>query len=461
MEVLYGLHPVEEAVRSGSRRLDSVMLARERKDDRLERLAEACRAAGVRVSLESKDQLTRLARTDAHQGALAIVRERAFLGIEDLLSSKGRPDDASQHRFFLALDGVEDPHNLGALLRTADGAGVDGVILPERRSAPVSATVAKTSAGASEHVRIARVTHLVRSLEQMKKANVRLIVVGSPGCVDTDTFRKNPQLAEMYNATLASERDIARQVAQEQGVAFADVFTPMLDAMKKAKAKLGPAYDVAGGDGVHPNQNGHLIMAYAFLKALGCDGNVGAFTLSLNDNQAQASAGHEIIWAGNGRLLVESSRYPFCFFGDPKSPASTAGIVEFFPFNQDLNKLTLSVRDAKAQQQYKVTWGESSKNFSGADLTHGINLAAEFVNNPFSEPFRKVEQQIRRQQNYETPLVKQSIHGLIDLSRAAPEQDKLTSGVRSVLVASDDPLRQKAALSVQPVRHLIVVEEAN
>ncbi len=185
MEVLYGLHPVEEAVRSGSRRLDCVMLARERKDERLERLAEACRSAGVRISLESRDHLTRTARTDAHQGVVALVRERAFLGIEDLLNAK---TSEQQHRFFLALDGIEDPHNLGALLRTADGAGVDGVILPERRSAPVSATVAKTSAGASEHVRIARVTNLVRSLEQMKQANVWVLGLDERGTPDYTDF---------------------------------------------------------------------------------------------------------------------------------------------------------------------------------------------------------------------------------------------------------------------------------
>src|SRR5271170_2403634 len=110
MEVLYGLHPVEEAVRSGGRRLDHVILARERGDARLERLAETCRAAGVRVS-------------------------------------------------------------------------------PERRSAPVSATVAKTSAGASEHVRIARVTNLVRALEQMKQANVWVLGLderGTPDYMDFD-----------------------------------------------------------------------------------------------------------------------------------------------------------------------------------------------------------------------------------------------------------------------------------
>ena len=188
MEVLYGLHPVEEAVRSGSRRLDCVMLARERKDERLERLAEACRTAGVRISLESRDHLTRTARTDAHQGVLALVRERAFLGIEDLLTPKNQPPQPAQHRFFLALDGIEDPHTLGALLRTADGAGVDGVILPERRSAPVSATVAKTSAGASEHVRIARVTNLVRALEQMKKANVWVLGLDERGTPDYTDF---------------------------------------------------------------------------------------------------------------------------------------------------------------------------------------------------------------------------------------------------------------------------------
>lgn len=195
MEVLYGLHPVEEAVRSGGRRLEGVVLARDRRDERLERIATACKAAGVRVSVESREQLTRLAKTDAHQGAVALVRERQFLGVEDLIAvaeRKRRADTGSaglQHSFFLALDGVEDPHNFGALLRTADGAGVDGVLTTERRSAPVSAVVAKTSAGASEHVRLARVTNLVRALEAMKAANIWVVGLderGTPDYVDFD-----------------------------------------------------------------------------------------------------------------------------------------------------------------------------------------------------------------------------------------------------------------------------------
>lgn len=187
MEVLYGLHPVEEAIRSGSRHLDHVSVARERRDDRLERLIELCRTSGIRVALESRDQLTRLARTDAHQGVLAVVRERKFLDIEDLLA----PAQNEGHRFFLALDGIEDPHNLGALLRTADAAGVDGVILPERRSAPVTATVAKTSAGASEHVRIARATNLVRALEQMKQKHVWVVGLDERGTPDYTDFNFN------------------------------------------------------------------------------------------------------------------------------------------------------------------------------------------------------------------------------------------------------------------------------
>ena len=194
MEVLYGLHPVEEALRSSAGRLEYVLVSRERSakaakggaqaNDRLAEVVELCRLARIRVSVEPKEQLTRIAKTDAHQGAVAVLRERKFLTIEDLLE----PKRGGGRRFFLALDGVEDPHNLGALLRSADGAGVDGVLLPERRSAPITGVVAKTSAGASEHVPIARVTNLVRALEQMKRANVWVLGLDERGTPDYTDF---------------------------------------------------------------------------------------------------------------------------------------------------------------------------------------------------------------------------------------------------------------------------------
>ncbi len=173
---------MEEAIRSGKRRLESVLVARQRQDSRLQAILEACRAAGIQVRLESKDQLTRMARTEAHQGVVAVVAERGYSSLAELMQPRG------EHLFLLALDGVEDPHNLGALLRTADGAGVDGVILPERRAAPVNATVVKASAGAAEHVRIARVTNLVRAIEELKRANIWSIGLDERGTEDYDTF---------------------------------------------------------------------------------------------------------------------------------------------------------------------------------------------------------------------------------------------------------------------------------
>lgn len=188
MDVLYGLHPVEEAIRAGVRQIDHVSVARERearRDPRMEAVLELCRQKGVRVSAEPRDQLTRHCKTDAHQGIVAFLRERKFLALEDLLAAPAGP---SGFRFFLALDGVEDPHNLGALLRSADGAGVDGIILPERRSAPLSAIVAKTSAGASEHVRIAQVVNLTRALETLKKHNVWIVGLDERGTPDYTEF---------------------------------------------------------------------------------------------------------------------------------------------------------------------------------------------------------------------------------------------------------------------------------
>jgi len=188
MEILYGVHPVEEALRAGRRRFDHVMVARERQDARLEKLVSECREAGVRVRQENRDQLTQLAGTAAHQGVVAVVRPQEFLGIEDLFEA---PPSAGGHRasrLMLALDGVEDPQNLGALLRVADGAGVDGIVLTERRSAPLSPVAVKASAGATEHLRIARVVNLVRALEDLKEHNLWIIGLDERGQTDYDQF---------------------------------------------------------------------------------------------------------------------------------------------------------------------------------------------------------------------------------------------------------------------------------
>lgn len=181
MEILYGLHSVEEALLSGSRKFDHVCVARERNDQRLKKIQDACREMGVRVRAESREQLTLLARNAGHQGVVAFVRERAMLDIEDIL---GPPRENAGPPLLLGLDGVEDPQNLGALLRSAEGAGVSGVLLTERRSAPLSPVAVKTSAGAAEHIRVARVVNLVRAIEQVKAANIWCVGLDERGTMD-------------------------------------------------------------------------------------------------------------------------------------------------------------------------------------------------------------------------------------------------------------------------------------
>jgi 23S rRNA (guanosine2251-2'-O)-methyltransferase len=186
MEVLYGVHSVQEALRAGRRRFDHVLVSSERHDERLARLVSECKLAGVRVRQEGREQLTQVAGTTAHQGVVAYVRPQEALSIEDLYSAP--PSTQPAARLLLALDGVEDPQNLGALLRVADGAGVDGVILTERRSAPLSPVAVKASAGASEHLRIARVVNLVRALEDLKQQNLWIIGLDERGKSDYDQF---------------------------------------------------------------------------------------------------------------------------------------------------------------------------------------------------------------------------------------------------------------------------------
>ncbi|HEX4322452.1 MAG TPA: 23S rRNA (guanosine(2251)-2'-O)-methyltransferase RlmB [Acidobacteriaceae bacterium] len=182
MQILYGIHPVEEALKAGKRRFDHVLVARERRDERLEAIVQLCRDLKLRLRTEPRETLTDIAKTPAHQGVVAFVRAQEFLSIEDILEPTGSP------RLVLALDGVEDPQNLGALLRSADGAGVDSVVMTERRAAPLSAVAAKAAAGAQEHLRIARVVNLVRSLEELKRHNLWIIGLDERGTTDYDQF---------------------------------------------------------------------------------------------------------------------------------------------------------------------------------------------------------------------------------------------------------------------------------
>jgi len=250
MDVLYGLHPVEEALKAGRRRFDHIMVARERQDERLQRLVAQCRQSGIRVRSEPRDQLTAVARTAAHQGIVALVRPQEFLAIEDLFAPD--PAKASASRLVLALDGVEDPQNLGALLRVADGAGVDGVVLTERRSAPLSAAALKASAGAAEHLRIARVVNLVRALEDLKRQNLWIVGLDERGSTDYDQFDLTGNLVIVLGREGAGLHDLVRRTCDHLlripmggGVSSLNVSTAgavvLYEAARQRRAVRSPA----------------------------------------------------------------------------------------------------------------------------------------------------------------------------------------------------------------------------
>jgi 23S rRNA (guanosine2251-2'-O)-methyltransferase len=140
---------------------------------------------------------------------VALVHPQEFLALEDLYALPADKHDAS--RLILALDGVEDPQNLGALLRVADGAGVDGVVLTERRSAPLSPAAVKASAGAAEHLRIARVVNLVRALEDLKRRNLWVVGLDERGESDYDRFDLTGNLVVVLGREGAGLHDLVRR----------------------------------------------------------------------------------------------------------------------------------------------------------------------------------------------------------------------------------------------------------
>jgi lysophospholipase L1-like esterase len=295
-----------------------------------------------------------------------------------------------------------------------------------------------------------------RIVQTFKKTGVRFIVLGSPGAVDTYTFRSGDQPA-IYNKTLGQLAEMAEAIAKKEHVRFVDVHSEMMRVMAAAKAKYGHTYAFAGPDGVHPRPNGHLVMAYCFLKGLGCDGDIGTIQFDAAGGKATATAGHKILAATRNSIKIESTKYPFCFFGDPSSPEATGGIIQFFPFNADLNRFMLVVKHAPAERM-KVTFGKASKDFTGAQLEKGINLAAEFLDNPFCPAFKKVEKAIIAQQDFETPMVKQLLHNAPQYRDLRPaEREKYEREVADAL-RHDEELKDMAAAAVKPVVYTIGIQ---
>jgi len=180
---IYGINAVSEALKARGRAFAWVGLAKERHDLRLQRVVEECRRQGVAVRFVGRAELDRMAGNNAHQGVIAVTSAKQYNDLDDVVAAK-----RARYSLLVVLDGVEDPHNLGAILRTADAAGADGVVIPERRAAGVTATVAKASAGASEHLPIARVTNIARTLEELKSRNLWTVGLDERGSKSYDSL---------------------------------------------------------------------------------------------------------------------------------------------------------------------------------------------------------------------------------------------------------------------------------
>jgi 23S rRNA (guanosine2251-2'-O)-methyltransferase len=207
-----------------------------------------------------------------------MVRPQEFLTIEDLYA----PDAAnsSGRRLLLALDGVEDPQNLGALLRVADGAGVDGVVLTERRSAPISPVAVKASAGAAEHLRIARVVNLVRALEDLKKQNMWVIGLDERGTSDYDQFDLTGDCVLVLGREGAGLHQLVRRtcdhllrIPMAGGVSSLNVSAAgavvLYEAFRQRRAQVRGAEGAAGPNAVGARPGAHAASKPKKQKGLG------------------------------------------------------------------------------------------------------------------------------------------------------------------------------------------------
>ena len=166
--IVYGINPVREALLASPDDVEKVCYSSRDKSP-IKDILGMCRKSGVKTFQDQKERLDKLSEGESHQGVIAVLADFRYCHIEDIL------DDwraSSKKAFILILDGIQDPHNLGAIIRTAESAGLHGIIIPSDRAASVTSTVEKVSAGAVEHLKIAKVTNISRAIDELKASGV-------------------------------------------------------------------------------------------------------------------------------------------------------------------------------------------------------------------------------------------------------------------------------------------------
>jgi 23S rRNA (guanosine2251-2'-O)-methyltransferase len=173
--ILSGIHPIAEALRAGNS-LDRILIAQGAGGARLQEIIDLARRASIPVRFEPRASLDRLSGTAAHQGVVAMGAAKKYADLETAAASQ----------LVVVLDGVEDPHNLGAIIRTAHAAGAGSIVIPERRAVGITDVAAKAAAGALEHLPVVRVTNINRALEDLKKRGFWIYGLDERGTTDYD-----------------------------------------------------------------------------------------------------------------------------------------------------------------------------------------------------------------------------------------------------------------------------------
>ncbi len=206
MHYIWGINSVTESLKSRGQAFEWVAMAKERHDIRLQRLIEDCRKRSIPVRFMARTDLDQMAGNAAHQGVVAVTKAKQYNDLDDVIGAK-----RGQYSLLVVLDGVEDPHNLGAILRTADAAGANGIIIPERRAASVTGTVTKASAGASEHMPIAKVTNIARTVEELKGQNIWTVGLDERGKQTYDVLDYNMDCALVVGAEGKGLHDLVKR----------------------------------------------------------------------------------------------------------------------------------------------------------------------------------------------------------------------------------------------------------
>jgi lysophospholipase L1-like esterase len=290
-------------------------------------------------------------------------------------------------------------------------------------------------------------------VDRFQDKNVR-VIIGSPGCSGKIASWVNPKSGTLqeHNLHLCALRDIALEIAAQKKTPFADIFWPMYQQQILAPKRFNKSaedYAVAGKDGIHPGWAGQVIMAYAFLKAMELDGNLGTINVDLKNSTASAEGKHEIKAYSDGVVTVVSSQYPYCATGPIDDDNSIRSGLALIPFGESLNRFMLKVVGTDGKP-IRVTWGDSTQEFSSEEAAAGIRLADRFEKNPFSPYFEKVDAAVLAKQTYETKQVKQIFHGEAgkkDFVKAVEDTE-----------AERKPLADAIRQAIVPVEHQIKIE---